>query len=79
MLTYRETDAGYTAQSSYVKSSKSLLTSQSDAEKREEQMGNMAVMHDKAKRGRVTGRGGWFYCEGTEALCKALGRLRNFT
>lgn len=31
------------------KSSKLLLTSQSDAEKREEQMGNMAVLHDKAK------------------------------
>lgn len=41
---------------------RSLLTAQSDAEKRQQHKGNMAVLHVKAKQG-ITGRGGWFYRE----------------
>lgn len=50
-LYLRGADAGYTAQSSEVKRSSSLLTSQSGAEKTEEQRRNMAFLHYKAKLG----------------------------
>lgn len=50
-LYLRRADAGYTAQSSEVKRSSSLLTSQSGAEKTEEQRRNMAFLHHKAKLG----------------------------
>lgn len=61
--------------------SNSVLTSQSDAEKGEQQdkLDNMAVMHDKAKHSIISERDGWEYYEGMEALCKALSGLRNFS
>lgn len=31
-------------------------------------MGNVAVLHDEAKQGRVTGRGGWVNEEGAKGV-----------